>query len=98
MDIFKDALHFEWDRGNKHKNFLKHNVTGEEAEEIFFDPHKRIVKADLMVKEERRYLLIGKTKFGRSLFVVFTFRTNRVRIISARDLNRKEKKWYEEGR
>lgn len=49
----------------------------------------------MIKKEEERFILIGKTKKERVLFVVFTKRETRIRIISARDLNRKEGILYE---
>lgn len=94
MDIFKEPLEFEWDAGNREKNFLKHSVTNAECEEVFFDPHKRVLREPLRIGSsgpEMRRILIGKTKAERALFVAFTFRAGKVRVISARDLNRKER-------
>ena len=95
MKIFKEPVEFEWDKGNKNKNFLKHGVTDEECEEIFFDSHKHIVNDILHSSRESRYILIGQTKKQRVLFVVFTVRRNKIRVISARDLNKKERNLYE---
>ncbi|MBI1883462.1 MAG: BrnT family toxin [Chlamydiae bacterium] len=91
MDVFSKPIRFEWDSGNREKNFLKHSVTCEECEEVFFDPHKRILKEILYAGKEKRFLLMGRSKALRSLFIVFTVRGRRIRIISARDLNRKER-------
>jgi len=94
MEFFKGTVGFEWDAGNREKNLLKHQVSSTECEEAFFDPHKRILKEVLHVGErgrETRSVVIGRTKTGRGLFVVFTLRKNKVRIISARDLNQKER-------
>lgn len=96
MKILRRPLAFEWDRGNRWKNWKKHAVTDEECEEVLFDPRKRIVKDVLHSRTEARYLLIGATKKQRPLFVVFTLRDHRVRVISARDLNRRERHLYEE--
>ena len=87
---------FDWDKGNRDKNFIKHQVTDEECEEVFFDSRKRIASDELHFGQEPRYLLIGQTKKLRSLFIVFTIRERKVRIISARDLSKKERKLYEE--
>ena len=95
MKIFESPIEFEWDRGNKDKNFFKHQVTTQEAEEVFFDPHKRILKDSVYQKDEDRYLVIGVTKKDRLLFVVFTVRKSKIRIISARSLNKKERGLYE---
>lgn len=95
MQVFKNPLAFEWDEGNKDKNFVKHKVTNEECEEIFFDPKKKIAEDIFHSGKEQRNIVIGKTKLGRYLFLVFTIRNNKVRIISARDLSKKERFLYE---
>lgn len=95
MKIFKEPLEFEWDKGNQDKNFLSHKVTDEECEEIFFDFKKRILKDILHSIRENRFILIGQTKNQRVLFVIFTLRKDKIRVISARDLNKKERKLYE---
>ena len=96
MDLFKDIAGFDWDAGNRDKNFLKHRVTNEECEEVFFDPHKRVIKANWQGGREERHILIGRTGEGRPLFIVFIIRGNKIRVVSARDLNRKERRFYEE--
>jgi len=93
---YKEPGEFIWDKGNKDKNWIKHKVTNQEGEEVFFDEEKKTFKDKLHSKGEERFRIIGRTKGGRLLFVVFTIRRNRVRIISARDINKKEVKLYEE--
>jgi len=95
MKVFKKPFAFEWDEGNKNKNFIKHKVTDEECEEVFFDSKKKTAKDIFHSNKEERNIIIGKTKLGRYLFLVFTTRENKIRIISARDLNRKERSLYE---
>ena len=95
MRIFKKPLLFDWDNGNINKN-LKHGITDKEAEECFFDTKKRTFKDKLHSKGEERFRVIGKTKKGRLLFIAFTIRNERIRTISARDINKKEVKLYEE--
>lgn len=95
MLVFRAPLAFEWDGGNKGKN-LKHTVTDAECEEIFFDHGKKMLQDALHSGREARYILIGKTKNKRRIFIAFTIRNNKIRIISARDLNRKERRLYEE--
>lgn len=97
MELLKEPLDFQWDAGNQDKNFRKHRVTNEECEEVFFDPHKRILPAAQSAIGEWRHLLVGRTQKGRLLFVVFTMRRHAIRIISARDLNKKERRCYEEA-
>lgn len=95
MKVVKEALEFEWDKGNKGKN-LKHNVEDKESEEVFQDEHRFIFKDKLHSEGEERFRIIGKTKEGRLLFVVFTMRSKKIRIISSRDINKKEVYLYEE--
>lgn len=95
MFILKEPVAFEWDQGNKGKNFEKHRVTDEECEEVFFDEKKKLLKDIIHSVREGRYILLGRTKSLRVLFLVFTLRKNRVRIISARDTNKKERYLYE---
>lgn len=94
MRVEKRALEFEWDAGNTGKN-EKHLVEGWEAEEVFFDASKVTFKDILHSHKEERFRLIGNTKQGRLLFVVFTRRDGKIRIISARDVNKKEVSLYE---
>ena len=94
MERFASIEGFEWDNGNRGKNFKRHGVTDEECEEVFFDEQKKIMKDALHSDAEDRSILIGKTARARVLFVVFTIRGNNIRIISARDCSRKEKKLY----
>lgn len=95
MKLHWDTRAFEWDKGNRSKNFLSHGVTDEECEEMFFDHRKKMLKDAFHSGAEDRFILIGKTKRDRLLFVVFTIRGGQVRVISARNLNRKEKSLYE---
>lgn len=92
MLVLPEPLHFDWDQWNLQKNWRKHRVIAEECEEVFFDPHKRLLKDVLHSDKENRYILIGQTQKKRHLFLVFTIRGSKVRVISARDLNQREKK------
>ena len=87
---------FDWDAGNRDKNLHKHGVSSGECEEIFFNlpvlvqddiPHSNV---------EPRYLVLGQTNTGRYLFVAFTIRHEKIRVISARDMSKKERNLYEE--
>jgi hypothetical protein len=96
MHILKEPVEFEWDRGNKDKNWQKHKVSVEEIEEAVLSESKKIAKDFFHSKKENRYLLIGETKKQRILFIVFTLRKNKIRVISARDLNKqRERRLYE---
>ena len=87
---------FEWDKGNTDKNSKKHKVGNKEAEEIFEDKGLKILKDLKHSQKEERFFAYGITKRKRKLHIVFTIRDQRLRIISARDQNRKERKFYEE--
>lgn len=94
-DELEENLGFEWDKGNVDKNWKKHRVTRKESEEIFFD-RKAMVSLDVKhLKVEKRWLLLGATKSKRRLGVVFTKRKSKVRVISARSMNKKERIKYE---
>ncbi|MBU1705985.1 BrnT family toxin [Patescibacteria group bacterium] len=94
MAILNKPIEFEWDEGNSGKNWARHKVSDQECEEAFFDNNKKIFKDILHSGKEERYILFGNTKKQRLLFIVFTVRNIRVRVISARDMNKKENKLY----
>jgi uncharacterized DUF497 family protein len=88
---------FDWDDGNRRKSDNKHGVSQAEAEQVFMD--ERILIADDVAHSEieTRYQALGKTSEGRRLHVSFTLRRDgtHIRVISARDMNRKERTRYE---
>lgn len=73
---------------------MRHGVSDQECEEVFFDSNKRVLKDVLHSGNEERFILLGKTKTKRLLFCVFTIRKDKIRIISARDINKKEINLY----
>ena len=85
---------FVWDDANTGKNWDLHQVTPEEAEEVFFlEP--LTVRSDIRhSKDEKRYYALGQTGAGRRLFVSFTIRGELIRVISVRDMNRNESEIY----
>jgi uncharacterized DUF497 family protein len=94
----KGPVGFQWDKGNSGKNWKKHSVTDQECEEVFFDQGKKVVKDYRHSWSENRWILIGETTKQRLLVVVFTIRNDLVRIISARDINKRERKLYEKNK
>ena len=85
---------FDWDDANVHKNWERHRVTPEEAEDVFFN-EPFIVRGDgRHSKTERRYYALGQTAPGRRLFVAFTIRDRLIRVISVRDMNQRETEVY----
>ncbi len=97
MKILDKSVEFEWDKGNIDKNWLKHRVTNKESEESFFDKHKIIYKDIFHSNKEKRYILLGKTKNYKLLYVVFTIRKLKVRIILSRKTDKREEKIYEKN-
>ena len=84
---------FDWDRGNVEKNWKRHRVAFHECEEVFF--HEPFILPDPRHSlAESRYYALGRTARGRRLTVAFTVRGNKIRVISARDMSRKEKRGY----
>ncbi len=88
---------FDWDTGNARKN-EKHGVTQAEAEQVFLNEPLFITPDEKHSKSERRYRALGETAIGRHLTVIFTLRhaDALVRVISARNMNAKERKLYEQ--
>jgi hypothetical protein len=85
---------FDWSGGNDEKNWLRHRVTPAESEQVLFNLPLLLADDTAHSMQERRYYVLGQTDAGRELFVVFTMRGTRVRVISARDMNRKERRVY----
>lgn len=93
MLTFNKVDGFEWDKGNNEKNFLKHNVSKTECEEIFIS--KVVINKDFIHSSlEERFYAIGITFKNRFLFCAFVLRNKKIRIISARDANKKERTIY----
>lgn len=95
-DILQNCEGFDWDEGNVTKNWEKHKVTRIECEQVFFNRPFVMGDDTRHSKREKRWYLLGKTDQGRLLFLVFTIRVNIIRVISARDMNKKERKQYHE--
>ena len=87
---------FDWDDGNARKS-EKHGVSQSEAEQIFFDVRLLMLADEDHSADEPRYHALGATLDGRRLHVTFTLRGDgsRIRVISARDMHRKERQIYE---
>jgi uncharacterized DUF497 family protein len=91
---------FEWDSGNHRKNELKHSVTSAEVEEVFFNSPLLLSMDDKHGEIELRLLALGQTNRARKLAIIFTLRQSDtlIRVISARDQHRKERKLYEQAK
>lgn len=88
------AKEFDWDVGNLEKNWLKHGVSPLECEEVFFNQPLVVAPDDVHSAQEERYYVLGRTDANRHLYVVFTLRGHKIRVISARNMSRKERKIY----
>ena len=86
---------FEWDKGNVDKNYQKHGISPNEAEEVFLDENLKILKDIKHSQKEERMIALGTTISGKKLFIVYTVRLEKVRIVSARPMNKKERSNYE---
>ena len=88
-----EPIIFEWDSGNQAKSLKKHGISSQEAEEAFFRP-KLVLPDQSHSKTESRFVMYGQTDKGKILFISFTIRNKRVRVISARPADKKERTIY----
>ncbi len=90
---------FGWDDGNSRKSADKHHVTQAEAESVFFNDPLIVVRDTKHSETEQRLHALGRTAQDRLLHVSFTLRQNgtMIRVISARDMHRKEREIYEQA-
>lgn len=95
MIRYNELREFEWDEGNIHKSYKKHGISIKEAEEIFIDEFVVDYKDDKHSELEDRYVIIGQTSKLKILFIVYTIRKNKIRIISVRLADKKERRLYE---
>ena len=89
---------FDWDEGNTRKN-EKHGVSMAEAEQVFFNAPLLVLEDGAHSQQEARLHALGKTDDGRALHITFTLRQSGllIRVISARDMHRKERAIYEQA-
>jgi len=96
MIFFEEISGFDWDKGNIDKNWEKHKVSNSEIEQLFFN--EPLVYEDREHSlEERRLYALGETDAGRRLFVGFTIRKDKIRVITSRPMSNKERKVYDGG-
>jgi uncharacterized DUF497 family protein len=93
-ELLRQCTGFEWDDGNSEKNWILHQVNQSECEQVFFNEPLVVYDDKGHSQTEKRWYLLGQTDIGRFLFVVFTIRENLIRIISARDMHKKERRIY----
>lgn len=97
MIVLSHLTGFDWDESNREKNWEKHQVLVSECEEVFFNLPLLLQPDPNHSQEEPRYFVLGHTTAGRQLFIAFTVRENKIRVISARDMSKKERKIYEQA-
>ena len=90
---------FNWDAGNARKSEDKHGVSMAEAEQVFFNAPLLVLENAAHSAQEVRIHALGKTDAGRALHITFTLRTagTLIRVISARDMHRKERAIYDQA-
>ena len=95
-ELFNNCTGFDCDKGNVNKNWECHSVTFVECEQVFFNSPVIVGDDERHSKDEKRWFLLGRTDQNRLLFVVFTVRNSLIRVISARDMSKKERRIYHE--
>jgi uncharacterized protein len=86
---------FDWDAGNLVKNVIGHAVSNKESEEVIFNRPVFFFEDEKHSLVEQRFLALGRSNVGRLLTIIFTVRESKIRVISARDMHRKERGTYE---
>jgi hypothetical protein len=94
-DILRNCVGFEWDEGNILKNWERHRVSASECEQVFFNRPLTTFTDVAHSSDEPRFYALGQTDSARRIFIVFTVRNSLIRVISARDMSRRERKAFE---
>ncbi len=88
--ILENCDGFEWDGGNSGKNWHRHRVTDSECEDVFFNLPLIVAPDVKRGNDEQRYFALGRTDADRRIFIAFTIRAAKVRVISAREMTKSE--------
>ncbi len=91
----RGATGFDWDEGNIDKNWEKHQVSPFECEQLFFNRPLVVKDDEKHSRDEGRFYALGKTDAEKRLFLVFALRGDKIRVISARSMSRREQEVYE---
>lgn len=99
MINWKQVTGFDWDSGNERKSEKKHAVSRFEAEQVLFSQPLLVLADQKHSQNEARYHALGISNEARLLHITFTLRSDDtlIRIISARDMHRKERNIYEQS-
>ena len=95
-EYFPHRTGFQWDAGNSDKNWLVHDVSHAETEQVFFNRPVVVMPDVPHSQAEARYYVLGRSNAGRRLTIVFTIRSTLVRPIMARDMSRRERRLFAE--
>ena len=93
-ELFPGVTGFEWDAGNSEKSRHRHGVTWTEAEQVFLNRPLLVVDSPAHSAAEVRYFALGRTDLDRPLAIAFTLRGSLLRVISARPMSRRERRFY----
>ena len=97
-DDLSQCQGFQWDEGNAEKNWVQHQVSHGEAEQVFFNRPLVVIEGEQRAEFTRRYYALGHTDARRLLFIVLTIRDDLIRVISARPMSRRERRVYEHAK
>ncbi len=99
MINWKQVTGFDWDAGNERKSEERHAVNRFEAEQVFFNQPLLVLADQKHSQNEARYHALGASNSSRLLHITFTLRFDNtsIRVISARDMCRKERNIYEKS-
>jgi len=95
LDRLAECEGFQWDDSNSEKIWERHRVARAECEEIFFNQPLFVGEDEKQATIEARFYALGRTDRGRYLFLAGTLRGALIRVISAQDMNRKERRIYQ---
>ncbi len=85
-----------WDPNKAEINFKKHRIRFSDAEAVLFDPLALTIEEHI-VATEQRYVTVGSDTVGRLIAIVYSYRADTIRLISARKATPTERKQYEKG-
>jgi len=94
LDLIAQCSGFQWDEGNLEKVLLRHRVSKDECEEVVLGHSIFAEVNETHSTSEPRYCVMGRTASRRCLYVTFTIRGDLLRVISARDMSRRERRIY----
>jgi uncharacterized DUF497 family protein len=94
VQVKNKPVEFEWDKWNLDKSYFKLKVTPKETEEVFIDEDSIVLPDVRHSQKEDRFIIVGKSLSKRDLFVIFTPRGSKTRVISARRMHKKEVEKY----